>query len=203
MQAADTSNHTKKSNETKSVAVKRKSRPKKTTNKTTKGPTAPCNTLDSASILSIANSLDHDRIQNNVTKRKKKRRKRTKKNNGVDAAAFESKDTPAQATKAKPKSNLKSSIQKATNPVTKHAIKSFDRPRQSYDPSIKSKVGGADIVGLNKIIPQDIAGGDNNQTKKEIYKEDVTVASTDQTQVAWEHFALLIEEYMLAKDVRM
>ena len=80
MQAEETSNDAKKSNETKTIAVKRKRRTKNTTKKTTKRPATPSNALNPACILSATDSFHHDSIQNNVTKRKKKRSKSTKKN---------------------------------------------------------------------------------------------------------------------------
>lgn len=203
MQTEETSNHAKKSNETKTIAVKRKRRPKNTTKKTAKRPATPSNALNPACVLSATDSFHHDSIQNNVTKRKKKRSKSTKKKNGKNTLTVKSKDAPAQPAQSKPKSNLKSSIQVTTDIVTKHSIKSFDRPRQRNNSTVESKICGADVVGLDEVIPQNIARSDYNKTQKEVHNKNIAVAVTDKVQVAWEHFALLIEEFMLAKDVRM
>ena len=203
MQTKEASKHTEQSNETKTIPVKRKRKPKKTTNKRPKASGSPSNALNPASVLGIANSLNHDGIQNNVAASKKKRRKRTKKNNVKNATTIKSKDTPKKSTTRKPKSNLKSSIKQHTKPIAKHTINSFDAPRKRNDPAVKSKVGGADVMGLDEVVPEDIAGSYNNQPQEKVDQKDVTVGSTDKTQVAWEHFALLVEEYLLAKDVRM
>ncbi len=58
-------------------------------------------------------------------------------------------------------------------------------------------------MGLNEVIPEDIAGSYDNQPQEKVDEKDVSVGSTNKSQVAWEHFALLVEEYLLAKDVRM
>ena len=203
MQTEETSNHAKQRNKTKAVAVKRKRRSKNTTKKTTKRPATPSNALNPTCILSATDSFHHDSIQNNVTKRKKKRSKSTKKKNGKNTLTVKSKDAPAQSTQSKPKSNLKSSIQVTTDIVTKHSIKSFDRPRQGNNAFVESKICGADVVGLDEVIPQNIARSDYNKAQEEVHNKNIAVAVTDKTQVAWEHFALLIEEFMLAKDVKM
>ena len=58
-------------------------------------------------------------------------------------------------------------------------------------------------MGLDEVIPQNIARSDYNKAQEEVHNKNIAFAVTDKTQVAWEHFALLIEEFMLAKDVRM
>ena len=203
MQTKEASKHTEQGNETKTISVKRKRKPKNTTNKRPKASASPSNTLDPASVLGLANSLDHDSIQNNVAASKKKRRKRTKKNNVKNTTTIKSKDTPKKSTTRKPKSNLKPSVKHHTKPITKHTINSFDAPRKRNDSAVKSKVGGASVVGLNEVVPEDIAGSYNNQPQEKVDEKDVSVGSTNKSQVAWEHFALLVEEYLLAKDVRM
>ena len=203
MQTKEASKHTEQSNETKTIPVKRKRKPKNTPNKRPKASGSPSNALNPASVLGLANSLDHDSIQNNIAASKKKRRKRTKKNNTKNTTTIKPKDTPKKSTTRKPKSNLKSSVKKHPKPIAKHTINSFDAPRKSNNPAVKSKVGGANVVGLNEVVPEDIAGSYNNQPQEKVDKEDVAVGSTNKTQVAWEHFALLVEEYLLAKDVRM
>jgi len=203
MQTKEAAEHTEQSNETKSIPVKRKRKPKNTPNKRPKASGSPSNALNPASVLGLANSLDHDSIQNNIAASKKKRRKRTKKNNTKNTTTIKPKDTPKKSTTRKPKSNLKSSVKKHPKPIAKHTINSFDAPRKCNNSAVKSKVGGANVVGLNEVVPEDIAGSYNNQPQEKVDKEDVAVGSTNKTQVAWEHFALLVEEYLLAKDVRM
>lgn len=203
MQTEEASEHTEQSNETKTIPVKRKRKPKNTTNKRPKATGGPSNALDPASVFGIANSLDHDGIQNHVAASKKKRRKRTKKNNVKNTTTIKSKDAPKKSTTRKPKSNLKSSIKQDTEPIAEHTVNSLDAPRKRNDPAVKSKISGADVMGLDEVIPEDIAGSYDNQPQEEVDQKDVTVGSTDKTQVAWEHFALLVEEYLLAKDVRM
>tara|TARA_B100001093_G_scaffold512532_1_gene582575 strand:- start:201 stop:812 length:612 start_codon:yes stop_codon:yes gene_type:complete len=203
MQTEKAADQAEQGNETKTIPVKRKRKPKNTTNKRPKATGSPSNALDPASVLGIANSFNHDGVQHNVAASKKKRRKRAKKDKSRNTTAVKPKNTPKKTTTRKPKSNLKPAVQETPNPVANHAVNSFDAPRERNDSTVKSKISGAGVVGLDEVVPEDIAGRYDDQPKEKVDKKDIAVGSTNQCQIAWEHFALLVEEYLLAKDVRM
>ncbi len=203
MQSEETSNNAKQRNKTKAVAVKRKRSSKKTADKRPKTTGSPCDALDSTSVLAIANSLNHDSIKHHVAEGKKKRRKRAQKHNNKNTAAVKPQNAPKQPATGKAKSNLQTSVQNSTKVITKYAINSFDRPRKSDDSTEESQISGTSIMGLDEVVPKYITGSNNNQPQEKIHNKDIPVAGADKTQVAWEHFALLIEEFMLAQDVKM
>lgn len=203
MQPTETPDNSKNGNEGEVVLMKRKGGPEDAPKEATNGSASPSDALNSASVLRVSNPTNHDGVKNDVGPSKAKRRKRTKSKNKKNAVTVKPKKTPKKSRKRKPKSDLKAPRKKPTDVVAAQAVDKFESPRESHDAAVETHFGGGDMLGLNEVVPEDVAGTGQYQSEKEILDEDVSVDVTDKTIIAWEHFALLIEEYLLAKDVRM
>lgn len=203
MQCTKAPKDSKNGNEREVILMKRKGGPEDAPKETTNGSASPGDALNSTSVLRVSDPADHNGVKNDVGPSKAKRRKRTKSNNKGKALAVKSKKAPKKPRKRKPKSNLKSSRNKPTDVITAQAVGKLQSPREGHDTTVEAHFGGGDMLGLNKVVPKDVAGAGQYQPEEKILDEDVSVDITDKTIIAWEHFALLVEEYLLAKDVRM
>ena len=166
--------------------------------KTTKG---PGNTLNPP-VGPLAPS-NHNTILNNVTKSKKKTRKKRKQNTSKDAVK-KTKKRKTKATKAVPKSNLKGAMKKPLKVVREDPIEWLEGPRDGDNATVKGDIGGSKVMGSNEIVPNYILGTDQHETQEQVHDENVEMTCRVQkVDVAWEHFSLLIEEYLLAAEIKM
>jgi hypothetical protein len=140
---------------------------------------------------------------NNVATSKKKRGKRKKKNTPSNVIK-KRKQTKTKSRKTVTKSNLNLSSNSIPDDITNNAIQGFDAPGQSYDPTVESNVSGTHIVGVNEEISNNILRTDEGQTQDKVHDKDVQISTkVGHVSVQWEHFSLLVEEYLLAIDVKM
>lgn len=162
---------------------------------------SPAKTLNST--IASFTSSNHDAILNNVATSKKKRGKRKKKNTPGNVSK-KRKQTKTKSRKTVTKSNLNFSSDVTSDDITNNAIKGFDAPGQSYDPTVESNVSGTHIMGIDEEIPNNILRTDEGQTQDKVHDENVQVSTkVGHVSVQWEHFSLLVEEYLLAIDVKM
>lgn len=172
-----------------------------TTKQTTSTAERPTNTLnDSVTTLASGN---HNTVLNNVGKSKKKTGKKRKTNTGKNV----SKKTKKRKTKPRKKvskGNLKLANNNVSSIIGNDTVNGLDGPREGNNTTVKSQFSRPHVVSRNEEIPDDILGGYQNETEEEIHHEDVNVpSSVAKVNVAWEHFGLLVEEYLLAIDVHM
>jgi len=189
------------SNESKSTVVERERSRKKTPAKRTKATKRPGNTLNSA-IGSLAPS-NHNAVLNNVGKPKKKTRKR-RKNNTTNNVGKKRQKSKTKTRKTIPDGNLIPTSNTSPNIITDQPIHGFDTPRKSDDTSVKSNIGGPHLMGGDKKVSNDVLGAYKGESEEEIHDKDIEMTSSvSKVNVHWEHFALLVEEYLLAIDVKM
>lgn len=189
------------SNEGKPTLMKSKSGGKNASTKRSKATKSPSNSLNFA--IGPFTSSNHNTVLNNVGKAKKKTRKRRKK----DATGNVSKKR--QKGKAKPRKtvtdgNLESTSDNVADVITDQTIKRLDAPGKSDNTAVKSNFGGGHIMSSNEEVSNDILGTYKGEAEEEIHDENIKMKSSiSKVNVHWEHFALLVEEYLLAIDVKM
>lgn len=172
-----------------------------TTKQTTSTSESPTNTLnDSVGTLTSGN---HNTVLNNVGKGKKKTGKKRKPNTGKNV----SKKTKKRKTKSRKKvskGNLKPTDNNVSGVIGNDTVNGLDGPREGNNTTVKGQFSRPHVVSRNKEISNNILGGYQNETEEEIHHEDINVQSSiGKVNVAWEHFGLLVEEYLLAIDVHM
>ena len=97
-----------------------------------------------------------------------------------------------------PASNTSSEI------ITDQPINGFDTPGKGNDTAVKSNISGAHFMGGDEEISNDILGAYQSEPEEEIHDKNIEMeSSVSKVNVHWEHFALLVEEYLLAIDVKM
>ena len=170
------------------------------TKETTKTSESPSIRLDPSSILGGVNSGNHDSVQDNIGNTKTKRRKRTKKNNDKKVVQKPVQKAVKKSTKRKAKSNLKSSRKKKTKSVASNSPNKLERPRKTHDTTVEGNFSGSNVLGFDEIVSEDIGGTNEQETQYGVHNEKVQVA-VDEQSIAFEHFALIVEEYLLATDV--
>lgn len=162
---------------------------------------SPGNALDPA-VRPLAPS-NHNAVLNDVTKGKKQTRKKRKKNTSKDTVK-KAKKRKTKASKAIAKSNLKGTVKKPSKIVRENPIEWLEGPRESDNTAIKGEVCGTQIMGANEVVPDYILGADEHETQEQVHDENVEMTSRImKVDVAWEHFSLLIEEYLLATEIKM
>ena len=172
-----------------------------TTNQGTEGSKKPSIALDTT--LGVLASDDHNAILNNVSKPKKKRRKRQKKNTPSDAPK-KRKKRKTKSTKAVSKTNLKALSNENTDVVAGNTVKRLQTPRKTDDSTVGSDLTGSEMMIPNQKVPTDVLGAGQTESQYAIHDEQDEVPSIDaKVNIAWEHFSLLIEEYLLCIDVKM
>ena len=194
------SSNSKQCDESKAVAVVNKQSGINGTEKATKTSESPSIGLNTSSILGDVNSRDHNSVQDNISKTKTKRRKRTKKNNTQKVIQKPVQKAVKKSTKRKAKTNLKSSRKKKSKPVANDAPKEFEGPRETYDTTVKGNLGSSNILSFDEIISEDVGRTNKHEPQYGIHNEKVEV-TVDEQSIAFEHFALIVEEYLLATDV--
>lgn len=199
-QSEHCSNNGKQGDKPKTIAVVNEESGVNGTKETTKTSESPSIRLDSSSILGGIDSGNHDPVQNNIGKTKTKRRKRTKKNNNKKVVQKPVQKAVKKSTKRKAKSNLKSSRKKKPKSVASNSPNKLERPRETHDTTVEGNVSGSNVLGFDKIVSEDIGGTNEQETQYGVHDEKVQVAVNEQS-VAFEHFALIVEEYLLATDV--
>ena len=190
----------KQGNKPETVAVVNEQSGVNGTKETTKTSESPSIRLDPSSILGGVNSGNHDSVQDNIGKTKTKRRKRTKKNNDKKVVQKPVQKAVKKSTKRKAKSNLKSSRKKKSKSVASHSPDKLERPRETHDTTVEGDFSGSNVLGFDEIISEDIGGTNEQETQYGVHDEKVQVA-VDEQSIAFEHFALIVEEYLLATDV--
>ena len=174
---------------------------KNTSKKRSSTPKSPADTLNST--IASFTSSNHDAILNNVATSKKKRGKRKKKNTPSNVIK-KRKQTKTKSRKTVTKSNLNLPSNLTPDDITNNAIQGFDAPGHSYDATVKSNVSGTHVMGIDKEIPNNILRTDEGQTQDKVHNENVQISTkVGHVSVQWEHFSLLVEEYLLAIDVKM
>lgn len=189
------------SNESKTTVVERERSRKKTPAKRSKTTKSPGNALNST--IGSLTSSNHNTILNNIAKSKKKTRKRRKKDatNNIRKKRQKGKTEPRKAVSD---SNLVPTSNTSSEIITNQPINGFDTPGKGNNTSIKGNVGGPHLMGGNKKVSNDILGAYKSEPEEEIHDENIKVkSSVSKVNVHWEHFALLVEEYLLAIDVKM
>lgn len=189
------------SDKSKPTVVKSESGRKNTPTKRSKTTKSPGNTLNST--VSPFTSSNHNAVLNNVGKPKKKTRKRRKKNAAGNVAKKRQK-SKTEPRKTVTDSNLMPTSSDSTNVVTDQTIQRFNAPRKSDNTTVKSNFGGSHVMSSDKEVSNNILGAYQGEAEEEVHDENVNVKSSiSKVNVHWEHFALLVEEYLLAIDVKM
>ena len=153
--------------------------------------------------LRVLASDDHNAILNNVSKPKKKRRKRQKKDTPSDAPK-KRKKRKTKSTKAVAKANLKSLANDTNNVITGNPKKGLQTPRKTDDSTVGSDLTGSEMMIPDKKISNNVLGASQTEAQYAVHEEQDEVSSVDtKVNIAWEHFSLLIEEYLLCIDVKM
>ena len=153
--------------------------------------------------IGVLASDNHNAILNNVSNPKKKRRKSQKKNAPFDAPK-KRKKRKTKSTKAVAKANLKSLANDSTDVVTGNSVKKLQTPRKTDDSTVGSDLTGSEMMIPDKKISNNVLGTSQTEAKYAVHEEQDEVSSADtKVNIAWEHFSLLIEEYLLCIDVKM
>ena len=189
------------SNESKTTVVERERSRKKTPTKRAKATKSPGNTLNST-VGSLASS-NHNTILNNIAKSEKKTRKRRKKNTTNNIRKKRQKGK-TKTRKTVTNSNLIPASNTSSEIITDQPINGFDTPGKGNDTAVKSNISGAHFMGGDEEISNDILGAYQSEPEEEIHDKNIEMeSSVSKVNVHWEHFALLVEEYLLAIDVKM
>tara|TARA_A100001015_G_C15044888_1_gene742890 strand:+ start:883 stop:1449 length:567 start_codon:yes stop_codon:yes gene_type:complete len=176
----------------------------KSTNQTSSSSRGKGVTLQSPSLLDTfqTNVPDQNGVLNNISNANKKVRKKKQKVKQVRTATGGPNQRKRKRSKKVSNSNLELFAKESGNKVTNKSKTNFETPRQGNNGTDLGEFGSSKHFPFDKEESQHNTGENKVQPEEEIQTEQNQSFFRELDDVAFkfEHFALLVEEYLLVLD---